>query len=668
MKGLSRDFIHNDRVLMIVEKQGGMASSDLSQVQVNMIMHNEIPGHLRMQIRDIDGTITFSYDITGRKMLSHLVKSERVTLSAFYHLLLQITHTLIDSRLYMLDERQFLLHEDYMFMEGELEEGKIKICYVPFQAQPDQEKVSEQLYQLIVRLMPYVTELKGNGLQNVLQLCAADHFSLSALNELLLELMTEHSLGGTSQVHDMRNLQSFQAADHYSARASISSVRQASGYQGQGSEASRLESTHGSHTRSAKGQAPQAQSLREIRPMSHTIVSHQGNSQSEHLNALFQHTDHAFALPKQSHDPQDHAFEQREKMQAHKSASSNEQDMRLPLDGSLAAGGSIFAAFDTPAYEEKDNDPFSISDVDEVKKPVNPMYYWLGCLLASSVVWRFIYMDRPTSTGLILCTLITIVFILLAYLFAKGIRLPFTVKSSEVDTGDPSSTRSASKDWFAVKKKGDSREWWRWNKGGSLVADAGLGPVNALANEPALFETSKDTIHSQFNVHQTAMDHLNVAVEEASEGSDTSYYDSLKHNTQILSAAKVQATVLLSEMGQEAAGSSTSNESIAYLERCSPEGNVDTIPVGRGSFIIGRSNDVASYVEAGTGASRAHVEISRSDSGYVLKDLNSVNGTLFQDEAMVPYKEYILQDGDSFVIARAKYTFHLRMSHHKNSS
>lgn len=667
MKGLSRDFIHNDRVLMIVEKMGGVASSDLSQVQVNMIMHNDIPGHLRMQIRDIDGTITFSYDITGRKMLSHVVKSERLTLSAFYHLLLQLTHTLIDSRLYMLDEHQFLLHEDYMFMEGELEEGKIKICYVPFQAQSDQEKVSEQLYQLIVRLMPYVTELKGNGLQGVLQLCAGDHFRLSALNELLLELLTEHSLGGTPpQMHDMRNLQSLQASDDYSAQASISSVRQASGYQGQGSQASRLEATNGSHTRSAKGQAPQAQSLREIRPMSHTIVSHQGNSQSENVNAPFQQADNAFALPIQSQYPQDHTPQQRKNLQPHKSAGSYEQEMRLPMDGSIAAGGSIFAAFDTPSSEEKDNAPFSISDEDVVKKPVNPMYYWLGCLLASSVVWRFIYMDRPTSTGLILCTVITVVFVTLAYLLAKGIRLPFSVKnkSSEIDTGDPSSTRSGAKDWFAVNKKGGPREWWRWNKGGSPAAEGGLGPVNALVNEPALFESTNDVTRSRFQVHHPAVDHSNVAVEEGSEGSDASYYDSLKHNTQILSAAKVQATVLLSEMGQEMPSSNALNENIAYLERSSPEGSVDTIPVGRGSFIIGRSNDVASYVEAGAGTSRAHVEISRSDSGYVVKDLNSMNGTLFQDEAMVPYKEYLLQDGDSFVIAKAKYTFHLRMSLH----
>lgn len=651
MKGLSRDFIHNDRVLMIVGKKEGIASSDLSQVQVNMIMHNDIPGHLRMQMRDIDGTITFSYDITGRKMLSHVVKSERVTLSALYNLLLQVTHTLIDCRLYMLDERQFLLHEDYMFMEGEMEEGKIKICYVPFQAQPDQEKVSEQLYQLIVRLMPYVTELKGNGLQSVLQLCAGDHFHLSALNELLLELLTEHTLGGAlPQMHDMRKLQMLQAGETHITQASNSSAQQSHGSQSQGSQA------HG-----PKARSPQAHS-----PIAYNPQPHHGNPQTEQRSSQFQRTGDAYAPTLQSRYPQDDAFQHQKKMQANKADGSNEHEMRLHMDMPLAAEGSIFTAFDTPSFEQSNSVALSLTEGDTVKKPVNPMYYWLACLLASSVVWRFIYMDRPTSTRLIVCMVITIVFVILAYVSARGMRLPsFTVKdkSSETDTGDHSSTLTAARDWLAVRRKGESREWWRWNKG-NMAAEAGLGTMNASANESAIYESSNDVTHSRYDMHKTAMDHSNDVIQEDSEGSDTSYYDSLKHNTQILSAAKVQATVLLSKMGQETTSSSMANESIAYLERCSPEGSVDTIPVGKGSFIIGRSNDVASYVEAGVGTSRAHVEISRSDSGYVVKDLNSVNGTLFQDEAMVPYKEYILQDGDSFVIAKAKYTFHLNISHH----
>ncbi|MDH6675780.1 pSer/pThr/pTyr-binding forkhead associated (FHA) protein, partial [Paenibacillus sp. LBL] len=53
----------------------------------------------------------------------------------------------------------------------------------------------------------------------------------------------------------------------------------------------------------------------------------------------------------------------------------------------------------------------------------------------------------------------------------------------------------------------------------------------------------------------------------------------------------------------------------------------------------------------GVGTSRAHVELSREGGEYVLKDLGSRNGTILKGESMVPYKEYPLKEGDTFVIA-----------------
>ncbi|QQZ64182.1 FHA domain-containing protein [Paenibacillus sonchi] len=43
--------------------------------------------------------------------------------------------------------------------------------------------------------------------------------------------------------------------------------------------------------------------------------------------------------------------------------------------------------------------------------------------------------------------------------------------------------------------------------------------------------------------------------------------------------------------------------------------------------------------------------------GYILKDLDSRNGTLFQGEAMIPYKEYPLTEGAVFTIVKGCYTF-----------
>ncbi|MNN32340.1 FHA domain protein [compost metagenome] len=96
-----------------------------------------------------------------------------------------------------------------------------------------------------------------------------------------------------------------------------------------------------------------------------------------------------------------------------------------------------------------------------------------------------------------------------------------------------------------------------------------------------------------------------------------------------------------------------------YLERIqADEGDIrERIELNRASFIIGRSPEVAQYVEQSEGASRVHAEISRGPAGYILKDLDSRNGTLYQGAPMIPYKEYPLAEGSVFTIVKGCYTF-----------
>ncbi|MNH31829.1 FHA domain protein [compost metagenome] len=96
-----------------------------------------------------------------------------------------------------------------------------------------------------------------------------------------------------------------------------------------------------------------------------------------------------------------------------------------------------------------------------------------------------------------------------------------------------------------------------------------------------------------------------------------------------------------------------------YLERIeADEGDIrERIELNRASFIIGRSPEVAQYVEKSEGASRVHAEISRGPAGYILKDLDSRNGTLYQGAPMIPYKEYPLAEGSVFTIVKSCYTF-----------
>ncbi|KWX82142.1 hypothetical protein AMQ83_33050 [Paenibacillus riograndensis] len=122
----------------------------------------------------------------------------------------------------------------------------------------------------------------------------------------------------------------------------------------------------------------------------------------------------------------------------------------------------------------------------------------------------------------------------------------------------------------------------------------------------------------------------------------------------------VEATALLQQdLPSENERVQRGGPTVPYLERVqeNESGLPEKIELNRPSFLIGRSPDVAQYVEKSEGVSRVHAEILKSGGGYILKDLDSRNGTLFQGEAMIPYKEYPLTEGAVFTIVKGCYTF-----------
>lgn len=94
------------------------------------------------------------------------------------------------------------------------------------------------------------------------------------------------------------------------------------------------------------------------------------------------------------------------------------------------------------------------------------------------------------------------------------------------------------------------------------------------------------------------------------------------------------------------------------LIRETEDGNVSEITVDADQFMIGRNSDLAHYLEDTIGVSRKHAEIVKIDEDtYGIKDLDSKNGTRVNGKALVPFKVYELNDGDKFRIGKVDYTF-----------
>lgn len=530
MFGLTRDFIQQDGIHMLLGEPDGMPVGKLNMVQARMLMNTDIPHHLRLLLREIDLKVTLEYALLRKKMLSHMLKSEKLTMTSLFSILLQIAQGMEDGRLYMLRAEQYAVHEDYIFIEGSLQKGKVYLTYIPIQSNEAVSKPGERFKSLIMVLMASVTELAGSGVQRLLQYCGEEDFTSGGLKGLLSELLTEEVLiisEGRAPLEGKESLVNEVTAPH-----------------------------------------------REI----------------------------------------------------------IEQKVQKTLNTSTNAA-SWMASYPSHRIKEEGR---QLDDIPEDDKLVNPpssgsrTYLILGCLLGDALLWKFLYLDHPKPLWLAVCGITTIILVVLSWMLWSGrLRLGDTEEEEQLEEEGVHTSF------------GTGRKELEWNFGRNPVTAA-----RPVAKPPTADQFPSDPMMSV-----------------PSRPYDPRPYDARSEKfASVPTPEPILPTTLLSREAtpEQVKGKETLGRSTPYLRRSGEEEEEnEIIQLNRASFIIGRSADVAQYIEKSEGVSRVHAEISRSQNGYILKDLDSRNGTLFQGEAMIPYKEYPLTDGSVFKIVKGSYTFHL---------
>ncbi|WP_379155006.1 DUF6382 domain-containing protein [Paenibacillus sp. sgz5001063] len=553
MFGLSRDFVQQDGISMLLSKPGGLKPVELNMVQAQMLMNSGIPQHLRLQLREIDLEVTLEYSLSRRKMLSHLLKGEKLGMTDFFGLLLQIASGMEEGRLYMLQAEQYALHEDYIFIDGPLQGGKVYLTYLPIQSADVSVNTGSVLKTLIMALMASVRELSGDGVQRLLQYCGEEGFTPGRLKELLAGLLTEGE--GTQWHTDTARPTSNTRVPDVHVPAAERSI------QGRSSAVS--------------GIAPVGDELR--RPdLSFGNVAGESPKPASGLSGY-----------------------PRLKLK-------EEQLQLQPDDRDLESD----AASDSSAYRT---------------------YAMLSGVLADAVLWKFLYLNHPKPLWMAICVLMTFLLGIFCWLVWSG-RL-ILGGSKEEEGGENEIT---AKGWRNSKEL-------EWDFGRSTVV-----PLNGSAAPGIPLPARKMDTATHTDLQNTVM---KAELPERS----------LIQPPIPKPALFVEATALLqhehpSKKEQEQEGRL---RGAPYLERIQENagGIPEKIELNRPSFLIGRSPDVAQYVEKSEGVSRVHAEISKSAGGYILKDLDSRNGTMFQGEAMIPYKEYPLTEGAMFTIVKGCYTF-----------
>lgn len=631
MYGLTRDFIRNGGSFMVLEKVEGLRMDELSRVQMGMLSSNQIPRLLPIHIREVDRNVTLQYDISGYKMLPQMLKSGKIKLRVLYGLLFQLADTFTECRQYMLDSRKLQIQEEYIFINGSLELGELGLVYIPIVDAIEIDPTPQQFRELVIRLMAHVQELQGEGIQRVLQLCDSEQWDIRQLRELLLELYADEQSG--------------------SGQASFMSSRGSSG-----------------STDSNLGM-----------PLS--AVPEQGNELFSNRSRQDQygHLDRNGEVGQQL----------KSNYQPRGSTSEKDKPLNKPFLG-LSGGRSLIesslqAKGVTNPSQRQTFDSLQDDDMEKDEKQASSKttYILLGCMIATALVWRFIYMEQPGQTQMILSAALSAGLLGIAgwawvtkgnFGNSKSNLLRKNMPNEEYRDNElqegSSNKRSAflglgrGKDKQKESEEEMFQESWRWNASEMSPEDntyaqgytsqQSSGDMQSDQSERGGFYESRSSVAGNSRFHN-----LHIP----SEASDEPF---IQHTVEAMAAtselvrhhAAADATVnLQSVAGGGLTGASPVVPSF-YLERRSASGDKhERMDVRGASFVIGRSADMVQWVDSATGVSRAHVELSRNKSGYAIKDLGSVNGTILKGNVLAPYKEYPLEDGDTFTLAESVYTY-----------
>jgi len=631
------DFVQRDTTYMVLKNKRKLSGDDLNRVQVKMLASSNVPHVLDLHVREVDAEAELHYNIGGKRMLSTCMRTEKITLVEYYALLLQIVTALEYGMTYMLNPNGFLLKEDYMFVEGALSEGTVYLTYLPLNKSVELAPSRERIGGLAARWMASVDDLRGSGVQRILQMCEQSSFSLQSLKNLLIGLLAgsgKQPTGGLAAagaaapkpfpgMGDYRNMQNGARDTHTDNK-------------GYGSPNPKVispqENTYGAFSAASSAGAAYGDAASVFPMNGPNVMQHQQ------------------AIPAGNIHTQAPAAQWRSEPMAE--ASTLEEDKAAGRRGLF--GGSRRSSKDKGRSTEK----YSGSDVqaeDAVEDTKNGrLVIPLICVMLLAVLWKFLYLDSPATFNLLICVVATPILLVFAYLGWTR-KLNFG-KSGTARMQEEEEAAALSASWQEPRGASGHRVFYGQQDSGTVstanknVAGERNAPGDSGNEKFQLPDFLKPSQPYGGRQGEDGYSKDNVSPNEFSPSPPAVL------GTGMLVPPASQPTVMLDGgrgLGDPGSLYSSSRYRLERLENGSLPKSI-VLPVG--SFTIGRSEEVSQHVETAAGISRAHVELELTGTQCTIKDIGSRNGTILNSEALTPYKAYDLNEGDTFKIAGISYT------------
>lgn len=190
MEKLKVGFVQRRGLFMTIGSDDGFTRDSVNWTQFRMLRHCDAPGLLPVEYEELDGVVTFRFDLNGYRMLGEALRIVKWTMSDFMNALCRLAEVLEDCRLYLLEANRILLSDEFIFMSGDGQD--IRFTYLPVAAETGS---ADHLERLVVRWMTKVEELDGQAVQQVLRIVSAPGFAPRTLRSFIRDYLSSTSLG-----------------------------------------------------------------------------------------------------------------------------------------------------------------------------------------------------------------------------------------------------------------------------------------------------------------------------------------------------------------------------------------------------------------------------------------------------------------------------------------
>lgn len=175
----------------MISRREPITGKDLIPHQIPMIRYNQIPRLLAMELEELDFAIRFNYKISGKRMLSQVLRGTKLTLKQYYRLLIEILNALEECTEYLLNPENFILHEDFIFLDMQLRQ--VWLTYIPLAGFQADSCIQESIRKVAGGMMSAVEQLHGSGIQTLMGTMKDEKFSINGLKRDVRKLLEEES-------------------------------------------------------------------------------------------------------------------------------------------------------------------------------------------------------------------------------------------------------------------------------------------------------------------------------------------------------------------------------------------------------------------------------------------------------------------------------------------